>query len=200
MTDIDILEITDPDNLPTVEQKTPVRLPDGREGWLYPGGTVHNAQGHWMLGNNGGAPPFTSALASQAVTKREHMKDLAVENAIKEHGGGSLRIGLEELVKVQVKIASNDKNRRDATNAFIELLKIGGFVKSKYTKEEVTAPAGTVGLDSDDISILKMITARVKEIQEQANITPDKVEKQEQSNPVDLDALDLGPGTLGGGA
>lgn len=195
---IDILVLEDLDNLPKVTEKTAVRLPDGREGYLYPSGVIKNSRGHFMLGAelNGGALRFNSATASQAVSMRERIKDSAVEEAIKEHGNGDLQLGIQKLINVQVQIASKEKNRRDSTAALMELLKIGGFIKSKYTGTEQKPSEGPAQLDSEEISILKAITNRYKQLQSVGEITPDKVQKQELSDAAQL--IDLDPDLSGG--
>lgn len=200
MDKIEILVIEDLAQLPTVDIKTAVVLPDGREGYLHPSGVIKNSKGHFMFGGeiNGGALPFNSASASEAVTIREEAKNNAVLEALAEHGAGNWVDGVKKLAQVQVKIASKESNRRDATNAFIELLKIAGIVRSKYTQEDPTTPAGVETLDSGDMVILKAITNRIKEIQAESRIEPDKVQKQELSSAVDLALLDQDAPAVGG--
>lgn len=188
-----LLELEDLDNLPTVDIKTNVLLPDGRVGVLWPNGHIRSAEtGSWMVKPKDGAHSFTSDTGREAVSIREQIKDSAVEEALKEHGNGDLKLGIKKLVAVQVNIASKETNRRDATAALMELLKMGGFIRSKYTAETKEGGSGPESLDNEDIRIVKVLLRRAKEMIEQGEIAPDKVQKQEQSGAV-FDPPLLGP-------
>ena len=135
-----VLVIDDLDNLPEVEEKTEVRLPGsvtlkpGDQAFLYPDGVIRNQRGSWVVKpppEHGSAPAFTPDSAREAVRERERMKEKAVEAAIAKHGKGDVRRGLEKLVGVQVKIASDKEQGFNSTRALERLLQWGGYAAQK---------------------------------------------------------------------
>ena len=121
--------IEDINNLPDPpSQKTPVILPDGRQGNMYPDGTIRGARGQFIVKPSWSAPAFTGDLAREAVKKREALRREAVVNAILDGTGAKdLSGGLKVLAQSLVSIALEGSQDRDRITAYKELMRHGGL-------------------------------------------------------------------------
>lgn len=115
------------DNLPKVEEKTAVVLPDGRSGFLYPKGDIRNSSGSYMVRPPYGNESWTRDTARQAVKKREELRSEAIQHAIiAGTGAKDLAGGVERLGREIVKVVLNGQGR-DKVVAFKELMRHGAM-------------------------------------------------------------------------
>jgi len=119
-------QVEDP---PKVEAKTRVQLPDGREGWLHPSGSITNEAGRWITRPPQSAPRITAHSAYELHQKRRDVASAAVRRAIIERTGAQgLPGGIQRLAQVQVDIALDQTAGYNSTRAFRELLAAGGLL------------------------------------------------------------------------
>ena len=161
ITVIDPIVLDSFENIPIVEAKTAVILPDGLAGFLHPSGTITNEKGHFITNHQRGvAKPFDRDSARMANKKRESMRSAAVQAAIiSGTGARDIGEGVSVLSVALVKIITSPKSQnRDKILAFKELMRFGGLA---YDLGRGSGPGGPVsggqGLTSEAIHALNVL-------------------------------------------
>jgi hypothetical protein len=172
MSEQTVLQIIDLDDLPVVEGKTAIVVPDGREGWLYPSGVIKDKRGKFMFQPKN-SKPFTSDTAKSAVLARERQKREAALAAVEEGGGW------KALFSTQVEIAKDPKRGRDATTAVKELQRASGV--DRVQSEQQGANGSVQGFTNKEMGILRQVIGIIGDKLGEQN-THDNNTNQEQSN------------------
>jgi hypothetical protein len=127
--DTTFLIIEDMDSVPVVDIKTAVQLPDGRQGYLYPSGTIHKPNGAFLTWRQKGAVrPFDGDSARAAVKKRESLRSEAVQAAIiSGTAAKDINEGVARLAAELVQVVLKGRQDRDKIQGFKELMKFAGL-------------------------------------------------------------------------
>lgn len=127
--DKDLIILEDLDNIPSVDYKTAVILPDGRQGFLHPSGTIKDGRGLFMVQKQAGAVrAFDREGARAARIKRETLRSEAIQQAILNGTASEdLAGGIGKLAAAMVQIVLEGKQDRDKIKAFSELMRFGGL-------------------------------------------------------------------------
>lgn len=158
--DINKLLIDNLEDIPQVEAKTAVVLPDGRSGFLYPSGTIKDDKGRFLVQQQPGhAQAFDRDTAREAVKKREAIRATAFQQAIIDGAGASdLSGGVEYLAKQLVEVAKSGQGR-DKIQAVKELVRHAGLAGDLGRGGSVhgVGSSGGVGLDGEAVRALNVI-------------------------------------------
>lgn len=154
-----ILPSLDVDQLPDVTVKTPVILPDGREGYIYPDKSIRRGDGAFLVKPHWSNGAFTGDQAREAVKIREQKRRDAVLSAILAGTNSQdIGVGIQILAEQLVKVVLKGSQDRDKIQAFKELMRQGGMAYDLGRSGDGPGPgSGAGGLSPGAIGALNVI-------------------------------------------
>lgn len=170
---MDTLIIDSLDNVPAVQEKTPVILPDGRRGFLHPSGSIKDGAGKFLVQHQpGAAPAFNRERGRAAAIKKEELRSLAIQAAVVQGtGAADLAGGVARLAAELVNIVVGEYAPRDKIKAFTELMRFGGLAYDLgRSNNDNSAVPGAPGMSQEAVKalnyLLPALEDRVKRGQE----------------------------------